>query len=378
MAKGVIIGVLCCVTILPAMILIFDKPIEKTKHKPLIKSMDKVSAFITKHYKVWIVAFLILLIPAIYGNNHTKIYYNIAQSLPQSLPSNVANSELKDDFDMSTMHIVMVDKDMDAKEKKAMMSEIDDVKGVKWTLGLNSIVGSSIPESMIPDDVKSMLQGKDTELMFVCTKYESATPQVNKQIKQIDKIVKSYDKSGMVIGEAPLMKDLQDVTDIDLTRVNVISIAAIFIIILLIFKSISIPFYQGKSLPFVASIVIGAIQLGATVDYAILMTTRYQKERMKGKSKKESVAIAHRISMPSIITSGLSFFAATFGVTCYTQVDMIGSICELLSRGAIISVIVVLTVLPAMFLIFDPVICRTTAGYRVKKDKSKTVAEPTA
>ena len=396
MAKGVIIGVLCCVTILPAMILIFDKPIEKTKHKPLIKSMDKVSAFITKHYKVWIVAFLILLIPAIYGNNHTKIYYNIAQSLPQSLPSNVANSELKDDFDMSTMHIVMLDKDMDAKEKKAMMSEIDDVKGVKWTLGLNSIVGSSIPESMIPDDVKSMLQGKDTELMFVCTKYESATPQVNKQIKQIDKIVKSYDKSGMVIGEAPLMKDLQDVTDIDLTRVNVISIAAIFIIILLIFKSISlpiilvsviefaitinmaIPFYQGKSLPFVASIVIGAIQLGATVDYAILMTTRYQKERMKGKSKKESVAIAHRISMPSIITSGLSFFAATFGVTCYTQVDMIGSICELLSRGAIISVIVVLTVLPAMFLIFDPVICRTTAGYRVKKDKSKTVAEPTA
>ena len=396
MAKGVIIGVLCCVTILPAMILIFDKPIEKTKHKPLIKSMDKVSTFITKHYKVWIVAFLILLIPAIYGNNHTKIYYNIAQSLPQSLPSNVANSELKDDFDMSTMHIVMVDKDMDAKEKKAMMSEIDDVKGVKWTLGLNSIVGSSIPESMIPDDVKSMLQGKDTELMFVCTKYESATPQVNKQIKQIDKIVKSYDKSGMVIGEAPLMKDLQDVTDIDLTRVNVISIAAIFIIILLIFKSISlpiilvsviefaitinmaIPFYQGKSLPFVASIVIGAIQLGATVDYAILMTTRYQKERMKGKSKKESVAIAHRISMPSIITSGLSFFAATFGVTCYTQVDMIGSICELLSRGAIISVIVVLTVLPAMFLIFDPVICRTTAGYRVKKDKSKTVVEPTA
>ena len=396
MAKGVIIGVLCCVTILPAMILIFDKPIEKTKHKPLIKSMDKASAFITKHYKVWIVAFLILLIPAIYGNNHTKIYYNIAQSLPQSLPSNVANSELKDDFDMSTMHIVMIDKDMDAKEKKTMMSEIDDVKGVKWTLGLNSIVGSSIPESMIPDDVKSMLQGKDTELMFVCTKYESATPQVNRQIKQIDKIVKSYDKSGMVIGEAPLMKDLQDVTDIDLTRVNVISIAAIFIIILLIFKSISlpiilvsviefaitinmaIPFYQGKSLPFVASIVIGAIQLGATVDYAILMTTRYQKERMKGKSKKESVAIAHRISMPSIITSGLSFFAATFGVTCYTQVDMIGSICELLSRGAIISVIVVLTVLPAMFLIFDPVICRTTAGYRVKKDKSKTVAEPTA
>ena len=241
-----------------------------------------------------------------------------------------------------------------------------------------------------------MLQGKDTELMFVCTEYESATPQVNKQIKQINKIVKSYDKSGMVIGEAPLMKDLQDVTDIDLRNVNILSIVAIFIIILIVFKSISlpillvsviefaiavnmaIPFYQNTSLPFVASIVIGSIQLGATVDYAILMTSRYQKERMKGKSKKEAVAIAHRVSMPSIITSGLSFFAATFGVTCYTKVDMIGSICELLSRGAIISVIVVLTVLPAMFLIFDPVICRTTAGFRVKKDKSKTVAEPTA
>ena len=387
MAKGVIIGVLCCVTILPAMILIFDKPIEKTKHKPLIKSMDKVSAFITKHYKVWIVAFLILLIPAIYGNNHTKIYYNIAQSLPQSLPSNVANSELKDDFDMSTMHIVMVDKDMDAKEKKAMMSEIDDVKGVKWTLGLNSIVGSSIPESMIPDDVKSMLQGKDTELMFVCTKYESATPQVNKQIKQIDKIVKSYDKSGMVIGEAPLMKDLQDVTDADLVNVNVLSIGAIFIIILLIFKSISlpiilvaviefaimlnmaIPYYQGTSLPFVASIVIGAIQLGATVDYAILMTTRYQKERQNGKDKKEAISIAHKTSMPSIISSGLSFFAATFGVACYSQVEMIGSICTLLARGAIISMVVVILILPAMFMIFDKLICKTSIGFLKKKTK---------
>ena len=288
---------------------------------------------------------------------------------------------------MSTMHIVMVDKDMDAKEKKAMMSEIDDVKGVKWTLGLNSIVGSSIPESMIPDDVKSMLQGKDTELMFVWTKYESATPQVNKQIKQIDKIVKSYDKSGMVIGEAPLMKDLQDVTDADLVNVNVLSIGAIFIIILLIFKSISlpiilvaviefaimlnmaIPYYQGTSLPFVASIVIGAIQLGATVDYAILMTTRYQKERQNGKDKKEAISIAHKTSMPSIISSGLSFFAATFGVACYSQVEMIGSICTLLARGAIISMVVVILILPAMFMIFDKLICKTSIGFLKKKTK---------
>ena len=391
MAKGVVIGVLCCVTILPAMILIFDKPIEKTRHKPLIKSMDKASAFITKNYKVWIVAFLILLVPAIYGNNHTKIYYNIAQSLPQTLPGNVANSKLEEDFDMSTMHIVMVDKDMDSKDKKAMMNEIDDVKGVKWTLGLNSIVGSSIPESMIPDDVKSMLQGKDTELMFVCTEYESATPQVNKQIKQINKIVKSYDKSGMVIGEAPLMKDLQDVTDVDLVNVNAISIAAIFLIIMIIFKSISlpvilvaviefaimvnmaIPFYQGTSLPFVASIVIGAIQLGATVDYAILMTTRYQKERQRGREKMEAISIAHKTSMPSIISSGLSFFAATFGVACYSQVEMIGSICTLLARGAIISMIVVIMILPAMFMIFDKVICKTSIGFLGSKKKPAEV-----
>ena len=396
MAKGVLIGVVCCVTVLPSLVLVFDKPIEKTQHKLLLSNMDKPSAFITKHYKAWIIIFLILLFPAIYGNNHTKIYYNIAESLPETLDSNVANAELKKDFNMSNLHMVMMDKNMDAKQKKKMLEEIDEVKGVKWTISMNSLIGPTVPDSMIPDDMKEMLQSDDCELAFVCSEYESATDEVNTQISAIDKIVKSYDKSGMVIGEAPLMKDLQDVTDVDLVNVNAISIAAIFLIIMIIFKSISlpiilvaviefaimvnmaIPFYQGTSLPFVASIVIGAIQLGATVDYAILMTTRYQKERMKGKSKKESVAIAHRISMPSIITSGLSFFAATFGVTCYTQVDMIGSICELLSRGAIISVIVVLTVLPAMFLIFDPVICRTTAGYRVKKDKSKTVAEPTA
>ena len=396
MAKGVLIGVVCCVTVLPSLVLVFDKPIEKTQHKLLLSNMDKPSAFITKHYKAWILIFLILLFPAIYGNNHTKIYYNIAESLPETLDSNVANAELKKDFNMSNLHMVMMDKNMDAKQKKKMLEEIDEVKGVKWTISMNSLIGPTVPDSMIPDDMKEMLQSDDCELAFVCSEYESATDEVNTQISAIDKIVKSYDKSGMVIGEAPLMKDLQDVTDVDLVNVNAISIAAIFLIIMIIFKSISlpiilvaviefaimvnmaIPFYQGTSLPFVASIVIGAIQLGATVDYAILMTTRYQKERMKGKSKKESVAIAHRISMPSIITSGLSFFAATFGVTCYTQVDMIGSICELLSRGAIISVIVVLTVLPAMFLIFDPVICRTTAGYRVKKDKSKTVAEPTA
>ena len=381
MAKGVVIGVICCVTILPALVLFFDKPIEKTQHKLLLAKMDKPSAFITKHYKAWILVFLVFLLPAIYGNNHTKIYYNIAESLPATLDSNVANDELKNVFDMSNIHMIMMDQNMDSKEKQKMLNEIDQVDGVKWSISMNSLIGPTIPDSMIPEDIKKIFKGKDYELAFICSEYGSATDEVNAQIKAIDKIVKSYDKSGMVIGEAPLMKDLQDTTDADLVRVNVISIGAIFLIIMFLFKSISlpiilvaviefaiminmaIPFYQGVSLPFVASIVIGAIQLGATVDYAILMTTRYQRERQRGKDKMESISIAHKTSMPSIISSGLSFFAATFGVSCYSQVEMIGSICTLLARGAIISMIVVLFVLPAMFMIFDKLICKTSIGF---------------
>ena len=381
MAKGVLIGVVCCVTVLPSLVLVFDKPIEKTQHKLLLSNMDKPSAFITKHYKAWIIIFLILLFPAIYGNNHTKIYYNIAESLPETLDSNVANAELNKDFNMSNLHMVMMDKNMDAKQKKKMLEEIDEVKGVKWTISMNSLIGPTVPDSMIPDDMKEMLQSDDCELAFVCSEYESATDEVNTQISAIDKIVKSYDKSGMVIGEAPLMKDLQDVTDVDLVNVNAISIAAIFLIIMIIFKSISlpiilvaviefaimvnmaIPFYQGTSLPFVASIVIGAIQLGATVDYAILMTSNYQKQRHLGKTKKDAISIAHKFSMKSIIVSGCSFFAATFGVALYSQVDMIGSICTLLARGAVISTIVVLLILPAMFMVFDPIIVHTSKGF---------------
>ena len=352
MAKGVLIGVVCCVTVLPSLVLVFDKPIEKTQHKLLLSNMDKPSAF---------------------------------------MDSNVANAELKKDFNMSNLHMVMMDKNMDAKQKKKMLEEIDEVKGVKWTISMNSLIGPTVPDSMIPDDMKEMLQSDDCELAFVCSEYESATDEVNTQISAIDKIVKSYDKSGMVIGEAPLMKDLQDVTDVDLVNVNAISIAAIFLIIMIIFKSISLPiilvaviefaimvnmaspFYQGTSLPFVASIVIGAIQLGATVDYAILMTTRYQKERQRGREKMEAISIAHKTSMPSIISSGLSFFAATFGVACYSQVEMIGSICTLLARGAIISMIVVIMILPAMFMIFDKVICKTSIGFLGAKKKPAEV-----
>lgn len=392
MAKGVIIGVICCVTLLPAIILIFDPLIEKTKHKPLIKNTNRLSGFIIRHYKIWLAVFCIGLLPAVYGNNHTKIYYNIDKSLPSTLDSNVANKKLEDTFDMSTMHIIMMDKNISNANKTTLMKDIEKVDGVKWAFGLNSVFGANVPASMIPKDVKDMLQSDEQELVFVCSKYSSATDESNSQIAAINDLVKKYDSNGIVIGEAPLMKDLQDVTDIDLVNVNVASVAAIFIIIMLVFKSISvpiilvaviefainvnmaIPFFQGIELPFVASIVVGTIQLGATVDYAILMTSRYQKERRKGFGKKEAVMNAHKACALSIMTSGFSFFAATFGVAWYSKVDMIGAICTLLSRGALISMACVIFILPAMFIIFDKVICKTSIDFLGEKAKAKAAA----
>lgn len=393
MAKGVIIGVICCVTLLPAIILIFDPLIEKTKHKPLIKNTNRLSGFIIRHYKIWLAVFCIGLLPAVYGNNHTKIYYNIDKSLPSTLDSNVANKKLEDTFDMSTMHIIMMDKNISNANRTTLMKDIEKVDGVKWAFGLNSVFGANVPASMIPKDVKDMLQSDEQELVFVCSKYSSATDESNSQIAAINDLVKKYDSNGMVIGEAPLMKDLQDVTDIDLVNVNVASVAAIFIIIMLVFKSISvpiilvaviefainvnmaIPFFQGIELPFVASIVVGTIQLGATVDYAILMTSRYQKERRKGFGKKEAVMNAHKACALSIMTSGFSFFAATFGVAWYSKVDMIGAICTLLSRGALISMACVIFILPAMFIIFDKVICKTSIDFLGEKAKAKVAAK---
>ena len=392
MAKGVIIGVICCVTLLPAIILIFDPLIEKTKHKPLIKNTNRLSGFIIRHYKIWLAVFCIGLLPAVYGNNHTKIYYNIDKSLPSTLDSNVANKKLEDTFDMSTMHIIMMDKNISNANRTTLMKDIEKVDGVKWAFGLNSVFGANVPASMIPKDVKDMLQSDEQELVFVCSKYSSATDESNSQIAAINDLVKKYDSNGMVIGEAPLMKDLQDVTDIDLVNVNVASVAAIFIIIMLVFKSISvpiilvaviefainvnmaIPFFQGIELPFVASIVVGTIQLGATVDYAILMTSRYQKERRKGFGKKEAVMNAHKACALSIMSSGFSFFAATFGVAWYSKVDMIGAICTLLSRGALISMACVIFILPAMFIIFDKVICKTSIDFLGEKAKAKAAA----
>lgn len=393
MSKGVVIGVLTCVTVLPAMILNCDKAIEKTTHRSLIPSLDKLSHGIVKGRYVALLLFLIVLVPAIHGNNNYKIYYNIDQSLPKNIPSNEANEKLKKEFNMSNMHMILLKDGLSAKEKSAMSKEIEKVDGVKWVIGLNSLVGSNVPESMIPNDIKKMLKTDNYELEFVSSDYSSATDEVNSQLAKIDKIVKKYQNDGMVIGEAPMMKDLQDVTDVDLKTVNNISILAIFVIILITFKSISIPvilisviefaiacnmavpFYTNTSLPFVASIVIGTIQLGATVDYAILMTSRYHKERTeRGQSKKDAIRIAHETSIKSILTSGLCFFAATFGVSVYSQVDMIGSICTLLSRGAIISMIVVICVLPAMLWIFDGVIKRTSWNM-IKANVAKRDAE---
>lgn len=383
MAKGVIIGVIVCITFLPSLILFFDKWIDKTTHRAIFPNFHKSSAFITRHRVIPLLIFAVLFVPAFYGNNHVKVYYNLDQGLPQDLDSAIANKKLEEKFNMNNMHILLLKNGLSSKEKNDMKNEIEKVDGVKWVLGMNSIVGANVPDDMIPNKYKDMLKSDNWELQFICSDYKTATDQVNAQIASINDIVKKYSKDSMVIGEAPLTKDLQDVTDVDLATVNYLSIGAIFLIILLTFKSISLPvilvsviefaiflnmsfpYYSGIELPFVASIVIGTIQLGATVDYAILMTTRYHKERVVNqKTKKEAVEIAHKTSMKSIIISGLSFFAVTFGVSAYSSIDMINAICTLLSRGAVISTISVILILPAMLYLFDKVICKTTWDMR--------------
>lgn len=383
MAKGVILGVIVCLTVLPALILCFDKVIDKTTHKNLIPNLDGVSKHIVKLWPVAIILFAVLIGPAFYGNSNYKIYYNIAGALPQDLDSAVANKKLEESFNMNNMHILLMKNGMSTKEKSAMIQKVNDVKGVKWVLGMDSFVGANFPDSMIPEEYKSKLKSEQYEIAFVCSDYKTATDEVNQQIASINKIVKNYSKESMVIGEAPLTKDLQDVTDVDLANVNYVSIIAIFLIILITFKSLlipvilvaviefaiflnmSVPFYSGETLPFVAGIVIGAVQLGATVDYAILMTSRYHKERTeRRKSKKEAIAIAHKTSIKSILISGMCLFASTFGVTLSSNIDMIQSICTLLSRGAIISTIIVIVILPAMLTVFDKLICKTTWDMR--------------
>ena len=381
MAKGVIFGVLVCVTVLPSMILCCDKLIEKTKHKPLLPDIGRISDKVTKRYVIYVVTFVILLFPAIYGNNHTGVYYNLDESLPKDLPSVIANTKLKEDYNMNTTHMILVDSSVAGSDVKKMSQEIEKVDGVKWVLGLDNLVGSGVPADMLPESVTSMLKNDKYQLLMVNSTYKVATDKVNKQIEQIDKIMDKYDKGAMLVGEGPLTKDLINITDTDFKRVSAVSIGIVFVIILLLFKSVTIPvilvgviefaifvnmgipYYTGTKLPFVASIVIGTIQLGSTVDYAILMTTRYKRERNHGAEKYDAITTAHRASAQSIMVSALSFFAATIGVGLYSNIDMISSLCILMARGAIISMIVVIFVLPSMFMVFDKVIVKTSKGF---------------
>ena len=388
MAKGVIFGVLVCVTVLPSMILCCDKLIEKTKHKPLLPDIGRISDKVTKRYVIYVVAFVILLFPAIYGNNHTGVYYNLDESLPKDLPSVIANTKLKEDYNMNTTHMILVDSSVAGSDVKKMSQEIEKVDGVKWVLGLDNLVGSGVPADMLPESVTGMLKNDKYQLLMVNSTYKVATDKVNKQIEQIDKIMDKYDKGAMLVGEGPLTKDLINITDTDFKRVSAVSIGIVFVIILLLFKSIiipvilvgviefaifvnmGIPFYTGTKLPFVASIVIGTIQLGATVDYAILMTTRYQRERSRGAGKFDAITTAHKFSAQSIIVSALSFFAATIGVGLYSNIDMISSLCILMARGALISMVVVVLILPSLFMVFDKIIVKTSKGFRPSGLKS--------
>lgn len=384
MAKGVVFGVICCVTVLPAMILVFDKAIEKTTHKVFMPNFDKLSGFVTKHYILIGILFLLIWIPAIYGYRHTEVYYNLDQTLPKDLASIQANEKLNELFEMNTTHIILADSTLSDKDMNMMLEEIENVDGIKKTLSLNTFVGPMIPKDMIPSDLKEELDDGEYQMIMLMSEYPVASDEVNHQVDVINQIIDKYDSKGMLIGEAPCTKDLISITDVDFKTVSVVSIGLIFIIIALVFRSFSlpvilvmviefaifinmgIPCYTGTKLPFIASIVIGTIQLGATVDYAILMTNRYKTERASGKEKKEAVEIAHKSSIQSVMVSALSFFAATFGVGLYSNIDMISSLCTLMSRGAIISMFVVIFVLPSMYMIFDGLIRKTSRGF-IKK-----------
>lgn len=391
MAKGVLIGVVSCVTILPSMLLICDKAIRKTSHKPLLPDLPRVSEFIVGHKWIFAVMFILLLIPAFYGYKRTSVYYNLDSTLPKNLPSIVANDKLDENFEMNCTHMLLFDVDLPQDETNHMIEEIRSVGGVKDVLGLDSIVGPMVPLDMIPDDLKDSLQSDEYKMMLILSEYKVASEEVNSQCDRLGEIAKSYDPKAMLVGEAPCTRDLIRITDKDFSTVSEVSIGAIFVIILFVFKSLSlpvvlvgvielaifinmgIPYYTGSVLPFVASIVIGTIQLGSTVDYAILMTTRYKQERGLGNDKKEAVLIAHKTSMKSVIVSALSFFAATFGVGLVSNIDMIGSLCTLMARGALISMCIVLTMLPTMLQIFDPLICVTSWKFApVRKDHNRS------
>ena len=382
MAKGVLLGVISVVTVLPAMILELNNLIEKTKHKEILPKFTKVKNFVMKHYKAIVVAFLIILPVAFYGYQNTKIYYNLDKSLPTTLDSVVANTELKDKFNMTSMELLLVNKDMPDYEVNKMVEEIEKVEGIEWTLDYSKIGSMGVPKEALPEDIVSIFQSDKYQMILINSKYEMATDELNAQVETINQIIKKYDENAILAGEGPLMKDLVEISNHDFNSVNTVSIAIIFVIMIVVLKSISlpviliaviefaifinmgIPYYTNTVLPFIASIVIGTIQLGATIDYAILITTKYITARKEGKDKKEAIDGALGTSIGSIIVSGLCFFGATFGVGAYSKIEMIGSLCTLMSRGAIVSMVCVIAVLPSFLMIFDKLICKTTIGMR--------------
>lgn len=386
MAKGVIFGVIGCVTILPSLILTFDRALEKTMHREVMPGFDKLAAFIVNHSWIFIIIFLALLGPAIYGQSHTSVYYDLSDTLPEELACSQANKKLEENFDMNSIYMILADTNMSTDTANEMLDKLNDVDGVQFALGLDTALKSGIPQEFLPSKMVSELKGENYQIMMIATDYKIASDDINNQINKVNDIVKSYDSKAMVVGEAPCTKDLITITDKDFKTVSAVSIVAIFVIILFVLKSISlpvilvaaiefaifvnmgIPYFTHTQIPFIASVVIGTIQLGATVDYAILMTTRYKKERSQGLAKKEAIQTALAASIPSIIVSALGFFAATFGVGCIASVDMIGSLCTLMARGAIISMFVVIFILPSLFVLCDKLIINTSFGFKPKKN----------
>ena len=387
MAKGVLFGLVSCVTILPSLILVFDPIVRKTNHKVIMPDLGKIANWVVKHCYVFFVIFLLLIVPAFYGQNHTKVYYDLAGRLPDSMKSKQANEKMNSDFKMGATSVIIADADLRAEQSDKMINDIQKLKGVKMAVSADSLTGPMIPSDIIPQNIKEEINNGDKQLMIVTSDYATATSAVNKQCNQIEKIIKSYDKSAMLIGEAPCTRDLVKVTNTDFNRVNAVSIIIVFFIILISFRSISIPvilvaviefaiainmgipYYTNVTLPFIASIVIGTIQLGSTVDYAILMTNRYKTNRYNGMEKKDAITDALHGSITSIVASALTFFGATFGVAIYSDIDMISSLCMLMARGALISMVVVIFMLPSMFMIFDKIIIHTSAGFRPKADR---------
>ena len=389
MAKGVIIGVLCTVTILPSLILIFDKPIHKYKHKTILPSFEKTSKFVVKHYKKLAVLFVIIFIPAFIGNNNAKVYYNLDESLPDDFPSIVATNKMKDDYHMESTDFILVSDKLDSNDVTSMIKELEEIDGVNSVIGLEKYIGPAIDQEMIPDEILSELKAGGYEEILLNSKYRAASDECNAQLTEVEHIVHKYDPEGLVGGEAPLTKDLIRIADTDFKKVSAASIIAIFLIIAIVFKSISlpvilvaaiecaifanlgIPYYTGKIEPFIASIVLGTIQLGATVDYAILLTSRFKEELGYNDNKFEAMQAAIKHSGGSIMTSALSFFSATIGVGVISQLELIGSLCSLMSRGAIISMFMIIFILPGLLLVFEPVIRKTSKGFEPDK-KSKT------